>query len=62
MLAFGLSDPYTRFVTPEEFKEMRRYDVTGVGLNLGTSADFLTKTGMPLPPDRANQQVCNYCF
>uniref|UniRef100_A0A803MDM4 C-terminal processing peptidase n=1 Tax=Chenopodium quinoa TaxID=63459 RepID=A0A803MDM4_CHEQI len=33
MLA-SLGDPYTRFLSPEEFSKMARYDMTGIGLNL----------------------------
>uniref|UniRef100_A0A803MV64 PDZ domain-containing protein n=1 Tax=Chenopodium quinoa TaxID=63459 RepID=A0A803MV64_CHEQI len=33
MLA-SLGDPYTRFLSPEEFSKMARYDITGIGLNL----------------------------
>ncbi|XP_027345238.1 carboxyl-terminal-processing peptidase 1, chloroplastic isoform X2 [Abrus precatorius] len=33
MLA-SLADPYTRFLSPEEFSKMARYDMTGIGLNL----------------------------
>ncbi|XP_061362568.1 carboxyl-terminal-processing peptidase 1, chloroplastic [Gastrolobium bilobum] len=33
MLA-SLSDPYTRFLSPEEFSKMARYDMTGIGINL----------------------------
>lgn len=49
MLAKGTSDPYTRFITPEEFESMRKYDVTGVGLHLGTAEEFVRKTGLRLP-------------
>ncbi|KAL0041882.1 hypothetical protein WJX79_007657 [Trebouxia sp. C0005] len=49
MLAKGTSDPYTRFITPEEFESMRKYDVTGVGLHLGTAEEFVRKTGLQLP-------------
>ena len=28
---------------------MLKYDVTGVGLNLGSGEEFVRKTGMPLP-------------
>eukprot|EP00238_Polyblepharides_amylifera_P011938 CAMPEP_0196592390 /NCGR_PEP_ID=MMETSP1081-20130531/72622_1 /TAXON_ID=36882 /ORGANISM="Pyramimonas amylifera, Strain CCMP720" /LENGTH=569 /DNA_ID=CAMNT_0041916077 /DNA_START=290 /DNA_END=2000 /DNA_ORIENTATION=- len=31
----ALKDPYTRFVSPGEFQSMGKYDITGVGLNLG---------------------------
>ncbi|QCD84541.1 carboxyl-terminal-processing peptidase 1, chloroplastic [Vigna unguiculata] len=30
----GLGDPYTRFLSPDEFSKMARYDMTGVGINL----------------------------
>ncbi|KAL3138941.1 hypothetical protein ABBQ32_005754 [Trebouxia sp. C0010 RCD-2024] len=50
MLAKGTSDPYTRFITPEEFESMRKYDVTGVGLHLGTAEEYVKKTGLQLPP------------
>uniref|UniRef100_A0A7N0SWL5 Uncharacterized protein n=1 Tax=Kalanchoe fedtschenkoi TaxID=63787 RepID=A0A7N0SWL5_KALFE len=33
MLA-GLGDPYTRFLTPEEFSRISRYDITGIGINI----------------------------
>ncbi|XP_030969474.1 carboxyl-terminal-processing peptidase 1, chloroplastic [Quercus lobata] len=33
MLA-SLGDPYTRFLEPEEFSKMARYDMSGIGLNL----------------------------
>ncbi|KAL6753977.1 ClpP/crotonase-like domain-containing protein [Haematococcus lacustris] len=52
MLARGLSDPYCRFITPAELAAMKKYDVTGVGLNLGTAAEYSQKTGRPLPPDQ----------
>ena len=50
MLAFGLDDPYTRFLSPDEFRAMARYDVTGVGLNLGTGDEYERRVGHPLPP------------
>ena len=49
MLAFGLDDPYTRFLSPDEFRAMARYDVTGVGLNLGTGDEYERRVGQPLP-------------
>ncbi|XP_010538514.1 PREDICTED: carboxyl-terminal-processing peptidase 1, chloroplastic isoform X2 [Tarenaya hassleriana] len=33
MLA-GLGDPYTRFLSPEEFSRMSKYDLSGIGINL----------------------------
>jgi hypothetical protein len=62
MLAYGLNDPYTRFITPQEFQAMRKYDVTGVGLNLATADEFTHKSGLPLPPDRSNAQVQESCM
>lgn len=44
MLAQGVSDPYCRFIEPSEFASMKKYDVTGVGLNLGTGEEFTKKT------------------
>jgi len=43
MLARGLSDPYTRFISPQDFEGMKKYDVTGVGLNLGSREEFVRK-------------------
>ena len=36
---------------------MLKYDVTGVGLNLGTGEEFVRKTGMPLPAGREAEQA-----
>lgn len=44
MLAQGVSDPYCRFIPPAEFQSMKKYDVTGVGLNLGTAEEYIKKT------------------
>ena len=44
MLARGLSDPYCRYITPSELAAMKKYDVTGVGLNLGTAEEYVRKT------------------
>jgi hypothetical protein len=44
MLAQGVSDPYCRFIEPGEFASMKKYDVTGVGLNLGTGEEYVKKT------------------
>lgn len=48
LLATGL-DPFTRFITPEDFLAMRKYDVTGVGLNLAPAEEYERKVGAPLP-------------
>ncbi|EFN55775.1 hypothetical protein CHLNCDRAFT_145217 [Chlorella variabilis] len=47
-----LRDPYTRFVPAADFAAMRKYDVSGVGLNLGTAEEFANKTGLALPEGR----------
>lgn len=44
MLSKGLDDPYTRFVTREEFSSLVKYDVSGVGMNVGTADDFVKNT------------------
>ncbi|GLC77774.1 hypothetical protein PLESTM_001141200 [Pleodorina starrii] len=44
MLARGLSDPYCRFIGPSELEAMKKYDVSGVGLNLGTATEYVVKT------------------
>lgn len=38
MLA-SLSDPYSRFVTPQQFALLAKYDVTGIGLNIGDDVE-----------------------
>lgn len=43
-MAQGVSDPYCRFIEPGEFASMKKYDVTGVGLNLGTGEEYVKKT------------------
>ena len=40
----ALHDPYSRFITPTDFTSMLKYDVSGVGLNLGTAEEFANKT------------------
>ena len=47
----------SRLITPEEFDTMRKYDVTGIGLNLGTAEDFVRKIGVPLPKGQDMSQV-----
>ena len=47
----------SRLITPEEFDTMRKYDVTGIGLNLGTAEDFVRKTGVALPQGHDISQV-----
>ncbi|WPT15248.1 Carboxyl-terminal-processing peptidase 1 [Picochlorum sp. SENEW3] len=41
-----LKDPYTRFLSADEFSAMSKYDISGVGLNLGTKDDLQEKTGL----------------
>ena len=41
-----LKDPYSRFLSPSEFSAMSKYDISGVGLNLGTKSDLQEKTGL----------------
>jgi len=52
MMDRGLQDPYSRFISPQEFDTMKQYDMTGVGLNLGTAEEFHRKVGKPFPPGR----------
>ena len=52
LLAFSLPDPYSRFLSPEEFAAMSRYDITGVGLNLGSADEYERKVG-ERPPGAA---------
>lgn len=49
LLGRGPVDPYTRFIPPDDFKALTKYDVTGVGLNLGSADEFVSKVGRPLP-------------
>ncbi|GIM09471.1 hypothetical protein Vretimale_13304 [Volvox reticuliferus] len=55
MLARGLSDPYCRFIGPPELEAMKKYDVSGVGLNLGTASEYVVKTGNQLPDLRGER-------
>lgn len=41
MLSTGVRDPYTRFVPEDEFAALQKYDISGVGLNVGTAEDFV---------------------
>ena len=51
-MVLRLKDPYSRFLSPSEFSSMSKYDISGVGLNLGTKQDLEEKTG--LHPDFAD--------
>ncbi|GBG63669.1 hypothetical protein CBR_g38981 [Chara braunii] len=35
----SLNDPYTRFLSPDQFAQLSKYDITGIGLNIGEDAD-----------------------
>lgn len=49
MLGKGCSDPYTRYISPYEFSSIVKYDVSGVGLNLGSPEDYVKKARRSLP-------------
>ncbi|KAG1653748.1 hypothetical protein FOA52_009156 [Chlamydomonas sp. UWO 241] len=49
MMSAGLSDPYCRFVSKGELAVMKKYDVTGVGMNLASGDEYVRKTGRQLP-------------
>lgn len=44
MLAEGISDRFTRFISADQFAKMQSYDITGVGLNLCTASELEEKT------------------
>lgn len=44
MIARGLNDPYSRIIPPDEFTSMKKYDMTGVGMNVGTAEEYMKKT------------------
>ena len=43
MIAKGLDDPYAKLMSAEEFQTMRKYDLTGVGLNVGSAEEYFDK-------------------
>ena len=43
MIAKGLKDPYAKLISADEFRTMQKYDMTGVGLNVGSSEEFYQK-------------------
>lgn len=45
-MVLRLKDPYSRFLSPSEFSSMSKYDISGVGLNLGSKQDLEEKTGL----------------
>lgn len=48
-LAKGPSDPYTRFIAPDEFKQLTKFDVSGVGVNIVSGEEYVAKMSRPLP-------------
>lgn len=50
-----LKDPYSRFLSPDEFASMSKYDISGVGLNLGTLQELQEKTGLN-PIDTSSEE------
>lgn len=52
-LVSRLRDPYSRFLDVSEFGAMAKYDVSGVGLNLGTADELERKTTLAIPDGRA---------
>eukprot|EP00803_Ostreobium_quekettii_P000040 evm.model.scf_1739.1 EVM.evm.TU.scf_1739.1 scf_1739:6103-14239(+) len=52
MLARGLRDPYTRLVLPADFDAMRKYDISGIGINVGTADELRQKTATSIPAGR----------
>lgn len=44
MIVKGLGDPFSRLLTPEQFKRFSVFDITGIGLNLGSADDLIAKT------------------
>ena len=51
-LGRGPADPYTRFIPPDEFQQLTKYDVSGAGVNLVGAEDFVNKLARPLPRGR----------
>ena len=47
MMSKGLKDPYAKLISPDEFSTMQKYDMTGVGLNIGSSEEFYQKVVRP---------------
>jgi len=41
-----LNDPFTRFVTPNDFKELLKYDISGVGLNIAEMPENTNEVGV----------------
>lgn len=44
MLEKGLNDPYARITPKEEFSKLAKYDMTGVGLNVGSGEEYMQRT------------------
>jgi len=49
MIAKGLKDPYAKLISADEFRTMQKYDMTGVGLNVGSSEEFYQKVSSKIP-------------
>jgi len=48
----SLNDPFTRFLTPGQFAELQKYDMTGIGINIaeegsGVAREANDRTGRP---------------
>ena len=61
LLSEGVGDPYTRFITPQQFEAMGVYDVTGVGMNLGSTDEYARKVGFDRPTEQLSQEVRPIC-
>jgi hypothetical protein len=48
-LAKGPSDPYTRFIPQDEFRQLTKFDVSGVGLNVVSGEEYVAKMSQQLP-------------
>ena len=51
-LLSDLDDPYTRFITPQQFAAMMVFDPTGIGLNLGSTDEYQRKVGFDSPVEQ----------
>jgi hypothetical protein len=53
-LARGPADPYTRFIPPEEFKQLTKFDVSGAGVNVVTAEEYQQKIVKALPRNKTS--------
>lgn len=51
-LATGPSDPYTRFIPPEEFKQLTKFDVSGAGVNVVSGEEYQQRIVKSLPRNK----------